>query len=400
MTSTNRIFPAFLLCGVAALATLAPRPARGCPFCSAPSLTLGEQYSKADAAVLVQWVSGETPTKEKLGSTTYEVLQVAHSPVKSVEKGKKITLDRYRAGKQGDLSLLLGSRARADALEWGSPLEVTKQSYGYIVDAPPADAKPEKRLAYYLTFLENSDRLVADDAYAEFANAPYKDILPLAKQFPRESLRKWLVSQEIPATRMGLYGLMLGLCGTDEDAALMQAKINENTEGFRLGIDGVIAGYLLLTGEKGLEKVEKSKLDLQKIQRKEIPFSETYAALQALRFHWTYGNGRIPAERLRASMRLALDCPEISDLAIGDLTRWKDWTLHARLMEMYEAEEYSVPTIKRAIVRYMIASTKDVPAGGGEPPGKHVAEGARCLERLRDKDPKLVNEAERYFFLQ
>jgi len=350
--------------------------------------------------VLVTWVSGETPSKDKLGSTTYEVVQVAHSPAKSVEKGKKITLDRYRAGKQGDLALLLGSRARADSLEWGSPLEVTKQSYGYMVDAPPADAKPEKRLAYYLKFLENPDRMIADDAYAEFANAPYKDILPLAKQFPRESLRKWLVSPDIPATRMGLYGLMLGLCGADEDAALMEAKINENTEGFRLGIDGVMAGYVLLTGEKGLEKIEKSKLDVQKIQKKEIPFSETYAALQALRFHWAYGNGRIPAERLRASMRLALDCPEISDLAIGDLMRWKDWTLHARLMEMYDAEEYSVPTIKRAIVRYMIASTKDVPAGGGEPPGKHVAEGARCLEKLRDKDPKLVNEAERYFFLQ
>jgi hypothetical protein len=404
MKNTSGIFPnSILLTAVAcsaALAMLAPVPTVACPFCSVPSLTLTEQYSKADAAVLVQWVSGETPSKEKLGNTTYEIVQVAHSPVKSVEKGKKITLDRYRPGKQGDLSLLLGSRARADSLEWGSPLEVTKQSYSYIVDAPAADAKPEKRLSYYLKFLENADRLIADDAYAEFANAPYKDIAPLAKQFPRESLRKWLVSPDVPATRMGLYGLMLGLCGTDEDVALMQAKINENTEGFRLGIDGVIAGYLLLTGEPGLEKIEKSKLDVHKIQQKEVPFSETYAALQALRFHWTYGNGRIPPDRLRASMRLALDCPEISDLAIGDLMRWKDWTIHARLMEMYDAEEYSVPTIKRAIIRYMIASTKDVPAGGGEPPGKHVAEGARCLEQLRNKDAKMVNEAERYFFLQ
>ena len=32
---------------------------RCCPFCSAPSLTLSEQLTQSDAAVLVQWVDGE-----------------------------------------------------------------------------------------------------------------------------------------------------------------------------------------------------------------------------------------------------------------------------------------------------------------------------------------------------
>src|SRR5262249_9810550 len=274
------------------------------------------------------------------------------------------------------LALLFGSRTKGDGLEWGSPLDVTEQSYKYIVEAPPADAKPEKRLAYHLQFLENPERMIADDAYAEFANAPYKDILPLSKQFPRESLRKWVVSPDVPATRLGLYGLMLGLCGNDEDAVLMEAKITETTEGFRLGIEGLMGGYLLLTGDKGLETIEASKL-----QSKEVPFSEPDAAMQALRFLWTYGSGRIPAERLRMSMRLLLDRPEVSDLVIADLARWKDWSVQARLMELYGAEEYNIPSIKRAIIRYMIASTKDVPAGGGEEkPAKHVADGTKCLQ--------------------
>src|SRR5262249_11789180 len=191
-----------VVCVSSAIAALAPLPAAACPFCSAPSLTLGEQYAKADAAVLVGWASGEMPTKEKLGSTTYEIMQVARTPVKSIEKGKKITIERYRPGKKGDLSLLLGSRAKGETLEWGSPRDVTASGYDYIVDAPSGDAKSEKRLGYYLKVLENPDRLVADDAYAEFANAPYKDIVPLAKQFPRESLRKWIVSPEVPPTRI------------------------------------------------------------------------------------------------------------------------------------------------------------------------------------------------------
>jgi hypothetical protein len=379
-----------------AMALLSPGAAPACPFCSAPSLTLGEQYAKADAAVLVQWVSGEMPTKESLGSTTYEIVKVARTPAKSIEKGKKLTIERYRPGKKGDVSLLLGSRARADALEWGSPLDVTAAGYDYVVDAPPPDAKPEKRLAYYLKFLEHPDKLVADDAYAEFANAPYKDIAPLAKLFPRESLRKWVVSSEVPPTRIGLYGLMLGLSGNDEDSALLEAKITETTDGFRLGIEGLMGGYLLLTGEKGLKVIEKSKLE-----SKDVPFSETYAAMQALRFLWTYGGGRIPPERLQKSMRLLLERPEVTDLVVQDLARWKDWSVQSRLMDLYGAEGYEIPSIKRAIIRYMIASTKDVPAGGGEEkPPRHITDGTRYLQQLRDKDAKMVNEAERLYFFQ
>jgi len=400
-----------VLCGaivvsLAAWALLAPTAAVACPFCSAPSLTLSEQFAKADAAILGQWISGEMSNKERLGSTTYEIVQVARTPFKSVEngkgengkaieKGKQITLERYRAGKKGDLALLLGSRSKGENIEWGSPLDVSATSYNYIVDAPSQESKPELRLAYYLKYLENPDRMVADDAYAEFANAPYKNIVPLAKLFPRESLRKWLTSPDVPATRTGLYGLMLGLCGSEEDAALMQAKIMESAQDFRLGIEGVMGGYLMLTGENGLREIEKSKL-----QDKQVAFSETYAAMQALRFLWTYGEGRISGERLKTSMRLLLDRPEVADLVIGDLTRWKDWSIQARLMELYGADEYNIPSIKRSIIRYMIASTKDVPAGGGEQPTRHVTDGARHLEELRNKDAKMVNDAERFFFLQ
>ena len=397
------LFGAFV-CSLAALALLAPTPAGACPFCSAPSLTLSEQYAKADAAILGQWISGEMATREKLGSTTYEIVQVARTPFKAgengkaIEKGKQITLERYRAGKKGDLTLLLGSRSKGDSIEWGSPLDVSAASYNYIVEGPSQETKPEQRLAYYLKYLENPDRMIADDAYAEFANAPYKNIVPLAKQFPRESLRKWLTSPDVPITRTGLYGLMLGLSGNEDDAALMQKKIMESGQDFRLGIEGVMGGYLLLTGEKGLAEIEKAKL-----QDKNVAFSETYAAMQALRFLWTYGDGRISGERLKTSMRLLLDRPEVADLVISDLGRWKDWSIQSRLMDLYGADEYNIPSIKRAIIRYMIASTKDVPAGsseGGDKTPRHAKEGARNLATLRDKDAKMVNDAERFFFLQ
>lgn len=407
---------------IAAAGSLSLPAAAACPFCSAPMLTLAEQIAKSDAAVLVQWVSAEMPDKESVGSTTYAIVEVARSPgkgpapkknpvdgesspperaatsstLKSLEKGKRVTIDRHRAGKAGDLSILLGSLTQSGAIEWGNPMEVTESLYQYMIQAPSPETAPEKRLAYFLKFLEAADPVIAGDAYQEFANAPYKDITALAEKMPREKIRKWVSDPKISAGRLGLYGLMLGLCGTTDDVNAMEQKIVEKSEDYRLGIDGVMGGYLLLTGEKGLELLERTKIVDPK-----VPFSETYAARQAILFLSSYGAGKIPQERLIKSLRMLLESrPEMADLTIADLARMKDWGLQGRLMELYGAEAFDVPAVKRSIVRFMIASTKDVPMGGGEQVPAHVDSGKSNLETLRKRDPKLVSEAEKFFFLQ
>jgi hypothetical protein len=177
---------------------------------------------------------------------------------------------------------------------------VTYTSFQYFSQSPSPEAPPQKRLAYFLKFLEFGDPFVANDAYAEFANAPYKEIAPLASQFPRESLRKWVLDPNTSPGRLGLYGLMLGLCGKEDDTAVMEGIIVKPTQEFRLGIDGVMSGYLLLTGEKGLEKIDNLKL-----RDKKVPFSETYAAMQALRLTVDIRNAS--RKRLMASMRILLD---------------------------------------------------------------------------------------------
>jgi hypothetical protein len=382
-----------LMAGLALL-TLPSPPAQACPFCSEPMLTLAEQLAKADAAVLVEWISAEMPTQAKPGHTVWKIVEIPKASGASLVKDRPITLDRFRAGTPGDRALVFGSRLKEDQIEWGSPLDVTPAAYDYIVEAPAPGATPEQRLRYFVKFLEHQDAMVASDAYQEFASAPYKDVVLITRELPRDKLRRLVGDPQTPQMRLGLYGLLLGLCGTADDAAMMEKLIVTNTEDYRLGIDGVIGGFLLLSGEQGLSVIEKSK-----ILDKKVPFSETYAAMQAMRFMWSYGSGRIPADRLKASMRLLLDRSELADLVIADLARWKDWSVQERLMELYGAEEYSIPSVKRAIVRYMIASTKDVPTGGDEAVPEHAVAGAKYLQTLRDRDPKLVNDAERFFFL-
>jgi hypothetical protein len=430
-----RIGIAVCLAAVALIAGLfAPASVRACPFCSAPSMTLTEQLAKSDAALLVELKSSREGTDSETPSTTFKVVDVIRDSTSAYKKDGSVEIPRFRAGKSGDLALLMGTKI--DTLEWADPLPVTKEIYSYVSDAPSYDADPKDRLAYFMKFLEHADPTIANDAYAEFANAPYKDITRVVDKMPKEQIRGWVMNAETSPTRLGLYGLMLGLCGDEKDAALMEQRVvNKGEDEFRLGIDGVMGGYLLLKGPAGLDVVDKAKfLD------KKVPFSETYAALQALRFMWQYGDDRISKERLRASMRLLLDRPELSDIVIADLARWKDWTVQDRLRGMYGQEAYDVPSVKRAIVRYMFASTKDTgdkpaadkgasekvapeqPAAGDSPKPAaeanpkpvspvgtgtivaagpvppHVAKGLKYLDELREKDPKLVKDVERFLY--
>ena len=104
----------------------------------------------------------------------------------------------------------------------------------------------------------------------------------LRDKLPREKLRKWIFDEKIPSTRLGLYGLMLGLCGEKSDAALLEKRIIQRKGVYRNGIDGVIGGYLVLTGERGMEFVEREILANPKASDREL-----LAAMQAMRFLWT-----------------------------------------------------------------------------------------------------------------
>jgi hypothetical protein len=365
-----------------------------CPFCEAPSLTLTEQLNQSDVAALVQWYTSEAPDKDKgfAGATTYEVVEVVHDASKSYEKGARIVLDRDRPAQPGDLFLLLGTKGTN--VEWASPMAVSETSYQYIKQAPTQETPAVERLKYFVKFLEYPDAMVSGDAYGEFANAPYKDIVPVKDSFPREDLRKWLTSSSTPKTRLGLYGLMLGLCGTEEDAKLLQEVIEQPTQDYRLGIDGIMAGYLLLTGEEGLPLIEESKL-----RNKDAVFSETYAGMQALRFLWTYAPERIPADRLRASMRILLERSDLADLVITDLARWEDWSVTDRLMEMYGHGDYNIPSIKRNIVRYLLVAERAKPEKAGDPPPETALKAKGYLEHIKSTDPKTYEAAKRFFFL-
>lgn len=423
-----------LLAPALALAVLAA--AAACPYCPDPSITLSEQLANSDAAVLVQWVSARKPTDESvstleafdefsrravedgsagesasspsdaLGSTTYEVLRVARGE-DLVKKGDRITLVRYREGKPGDLFLLLGTKGIA--VEWSTPVEITETGFNYVVQAPPLETPAPRRLEYFIKFLEYPDPLVANDAFQEFGNSSYKDVSPLAEKLSPDDIARWITSEDTAPGRIAFYGMLLGLCGRKDHAELLKKEILRETGEYRLGIDGLMSGYLLLSREEGLALLEEEKIKPRYVEtvlpdgtvkrEPKVPFSETYAAMRAIRFMWDYGQGRISPDRLKQSMRLFLDRPDLADLVIADLARWKDWSVQDRLRAMYDAPEYDVQSVKRAIVRYFLACSASAAKDDPSPP-EHVAKARAHLADLRARDPKTVQEAERFFFIE
>ena len=221
-----------------------------------------------------------------------------------------------------------------------------------------------------------------------------KDIVAVADKLPKENLRRWLADSKTPVTRQAGYGLMLGLCGGPAEAQFLEQRIGAIDPERQVGIEGLMFGYLLLTGEDGLAKIEKLYLANRKAED-----GATYAAFQAVRYFWSYGNGKITPARMQQSMRLLLGRPTFFESAVTDLARWKDWSLHEKLMQLYGTKGFSETSTKKAIIRYMIASTKDVDKDASDMPPQVLA-GRKCLEQLRERDPKLVGETEKFFLLQ
>jgi hypothetical protein len=379
-------------CLAAVMAAIAANAVLACPFCEAPDVTLTQQVQQADAAALVQWVEGKPMDREagNPGSTTYEVIDLLHDSSGTLKPGSRFDIVRYRPGKPGDLFLMLGSYTTT--IEWGSPIEVTETSYNYIKQAPTKEASAKERLTYFVRFLEYSDRLVADDAYAEFASAPYEDVASIVDKFPREKLREWIVDEKTPVNRMGLFGLMLGLCGGPDDAQLMEQKILEPSEGFRIGIDGIMTGYVLITGEPGLALLEKEKLT-----DKTESFSEQMACAQMLRFLWTYGKDRFSPDRLRAAMRKLIDNPKIADLAVTDLSRWEDWESMPRLIELYGQPGYDPPHVRRKFIHFMWAAMDSVPKDAAKKPD-YAVKAEDFVAKIEAEDPDIVKQAKKTYF--
>lgn len=358
-----------------------------CPFCPPVSSTMTEQFAESQNVVLAEWDS--VKLTEEASITSFLPLKMDKGDKETFDLKKNIEVEDEYMGNKGDLFLLFGGKDKE--LTWHEIIPVSETSYQYILQAPPREADNKTRLTYFLKFLEFPDPIIADDAFSEFAQASYENVASLSGQFPVDKIRKWLGNPEMPATRIGLFALMLGLSGNKQDAELLRHKMKTLDDEFHLGLDGLMAGYVLLVKSEGLDELDKEYLN-----KEEASSSETFAAMKALRFLHEYAQDKINPERIEKSMRLLLKRPAMTELVIIDLARWKDWSIAEELMNLYDQPEHDSRPTRRSILSYLMVYQKE--NSGTEKPD-HSSDLdekiTRFLEKAKKDEPRAYREAER-----
>ena len=349
-----------------------------CPFCSAINLTFAEQMKSNDIVVIARLVTIPEPVDDpdaELPKATFEIAQILKGErfVKPGMKFKTLLVGRYPLGHE---FLVMG--VDPPNVAWSTPMKTSPRVTEYLTKIQTLPPTGPDRLAFFQKYFEDPEPVLAFDAYDEFAVAPYEDLVALKPRMEHDQLVQWVKGPNTSVNRRRLYLTMLGICGDENDAKLMEEFIRSGDRKKQAGLDALIASYLRLKGEAGLPLIEQTFLS-----NKQAEYVDTLSAVSALRFHGT-DSDVIPRERIVKSIRLLLDRPKMADMIIPDLARWEDWSVMDRLVELFkQAQDNDSSWLRVPVITYLRACPRP--------------EAKTHIEELRKIDPDAVARAD--FFL-
>ena len=258
-----------------------------------------------------------------------------------------------------------------------SCLPLTPKAEAYIKKIPTLGEDGIERLKFYYDFLQDDDSMLSRDAYDEFAVAPYDMIQKLGSDIDKDELVGWLNEPELPTDRKRLYLTLLGIVGDETQLPMLEERLRSTQKSTRGGLDALIACYLTLAGEKGLPLIDELFLS-----NKKSSYADTYAAIMAIRFHGTEGEV-IARSALMESLHPVLDRPDLADLVIPDLARWKDWSLIDRMVRLFTDSDPENNWVRVPVVNYLRACP--LPAAD------------EAIAKLVEVDPESVRRANTFF---
>lgn len=352
--------------------------ASACPFCSAQKKTLSQEIDDSAAVVFAKFVSG--PPKgakaDDLPESTFEIVKVLKG-ADELGKTKQLKV-LYFGNHPADTRFILFG-IEADKLAWGTPNAISERAAKYISALIDLPKQGPDRLAFFQEYLEDSESILAGDAYDEFARAPYGEVKQLADRIHHDKLLGWIEDREVPASRRRLYLTMLGVCGTPDDVPILETMIKSPDRQVRTALDAMAACYLILRGPEGLPLIEDLFFKDEKAE-----YSDTYAAIMAIRF-LGQETTTVPKDRLVKSLHFILERPQLADLVIPDLARWQDWSVVEKLVELFKKADEESSWVRVPVINYLRACPKP--------------EAKEYLDELAKIDPDSVKRANSFFAL-
>ncbi len=366
---------------------LVPTPSPACPFCPMQGQTLSKEVDQS-AFVLFGALTNPRLNADGIDGTTDLIIEEVVKPHAFVKDKKTLTLPRYLpVDKESKVRFLIFCDYFKDQVDpyRGMPVK-DKGMVEYLRGAlAQKDKDVPARLKFFFNYLDDPDIEINTDAYKEFAIATSQEVTEMlrcekAKQgqgeLPhiRAKLLEWLEDRDkkTPPYRFGLYGYLLGLCGEERDTRVLLALLEDPQRGLISGVDGVLAGYVLLKKDDGWQYL----FNLLKNPKKN--FTTRYAGLRAIRFLWEERKELVGTKELIKGMQELLKQSDIADLAIEDLRKWKQWDLCGEILALNTQESHNVPIVRRAILRFALTCP--------DPQAKAFVEQQRRLDPQRVKD--------------
>lgn len=337
---------------------LCATPAHACPSCMSMPLCFAEEMETARAVVLATPISGTT--------SQFRIDRVFKGNVKP---GKVVTAASYK----GTGPVILSTASAEGSPFWtgrAKPADGDVDAFVEGVLKLPSRFIPAgraQRLAYFLPYLANRNRLLADSAYSDFSQAPYASVARYSSIVGRDKIHAWLSDRSTPPEHSSLYYVMLSSVGSAKDLPMVEEQINRSLSAKPPGfLSALIVCYLDLKGVNGLDFVEKHFLHADRDRKG--------AALAALKVHV---DEKSPLPR---SKTLQVFHSQLGDLnytcdIIQDLAVWKDWSVLPQI-EAFLKLPQKHQIIRIYAVRYLLTCP--------------LPQAKSALASLRKTDPQLA----------
>ncbi|MFO0948373.1 MAG: hypothetical protein U1D30_21045 [Planctomycetota bacterium] len=324
--------------------------ASACPFCARMGKTLLDEVREAEVVVDGRLEDAKPDALGQPGSTKLVPLSVIKSPGR-VASQQSFTLDRYlpSTGTRGRRRLVFGQWLEGFVDPYRTIVVENDLLTNYLADSlARADREAGDKYAFFFQYLEHADPTLAEDAYKEFAKATYADVAKGAKGYDADKLRAWLSEEATPSYRIGLYGLLLGLCGKEVDRMFLHDLLEKPSDRLLYGIDGVLAGYCLLDAKGGPDKVMDLLADANQ------PFKLRYSAMSATRFLLT-DFPDADRDRLLGRLLDAVQVVDTADIVIDELRRQGHAAAWKKLEPLGREKAYANTVIQRSLLRFALS---------------------------------------------
>lgn len=340
----------FRLLGLAAVLLILPAiSSEACPFCGPVGDSLARRRDSAGYVCIAEAADRARPDASGLLAGAFRVIQVLPDTPGRVD-GEPPTLVTARVAAPVEGTAVLFGSAESP-VRW-TAVAADETLLGHVVTAPAITEPVGERLAWFAARLEHPEPAIADDAFAEFAVAPFPAVREAAAALAKRPLEKWVADPATDQRRRGFYGLALGIvvaagsAGGEATSAPLRAALDTAGGDFRTGADGLMAGILVAEGVEGLDWLADRASPDRPVDQRQL--------LAALRFAREYLTGTIPPARISAVTAELAQSPAVAALAIIDLARAEAWEEVDAVAAWWDAAADD-PLIRRAVAGYLVA---------------------------------------------